>query len=114
MVMFRLISGVEPVLSTVRDIVSSVTNVSVTVVTQNPPQYMYAPPRALAQLGTYTAAYNTDLSYFKRAGKKVLFGGGTIANAHVADEYIEIDELEAMPRQYAAIVRELLSELGIE
>lgn len=84
--------------------------VSASVVTSNGPQRMYAPPRALAALGSYTAAYNTDLSYFARASKKVLFGAGSIANAHVEDEYIEVAALRALPGQYADIARELLEE----
>lgn len=71
---------------------------------------MYAPPRAAARFGTFHAAYNTDLSYFERAAKKVLFGGGTIADAHVEDESIALEELAAMPAAYVAIVRELLAE----
>lgn len=82
----------------------------VTGIKHNSPQRMYAPPRALEKFGTFHAAYNTDLAYFERAAKKVLFGGGTIANAHVEDEYIEIDHLEAMPLQYETIVKELLAE----
>lgn len=114
MVMFRLISDVAPVLAAVEDIVSATPNVTLTVITQNAPQRMYAPPNALAALGSYTAAYNTDLSYFRRASKKVLFGAGSIANAHVDDEYIDVAELEALPGQYADIVRELLAERARE
>jgi acetylornithine deacetylase/succinyl-diaminopimelate desuccinylase-like protein len=109
-VLFRLISDGGPVLAAVRELVDAAPDVAVTVVTYNPPQRMYAPPRALAAYGTYTAAYNTDLSYFRRAGRKVLFGGGSIANAHVSDEYIELADLDALPAQYEAIARELLAE----
>jgi acetylornithine deacetylase/succinyl-diaminopimelate desuccinylase-like protein len=79
-----------------------------TVVTQNAPQHMYAPSRVAATLGTYTASYNTDLSYFNHASKKILFGGGTIANAHIDDEYIDVEDLTQMPSQYRDIVVELL------
>jgi acetylornithine deacetylase/succinyl-diaminopimelate desuccinylase-like protein len=71
---------------------------------------MYAPPNATAKFGTYTASYNTDLSYFKNAGKKILFGGGTIADAHIDDEFIEIAALASMPLQYEEIIHELLTE----
>jgi acetylornithine deacetylase/succinyl-diaminopimelate desuccinylase-like protein len=109
-VMFRLVSEPSDVLADIDAIVSSDENVTATVLTQNPPPQIYAPPQAAATFGTYIASYNTDLSYFRKAKKKVLFGGGTIANAHIDDEYITLDDLIRMPSQYEAIVQELLSE----
>jgi acetylornithine deacetylase/succinyl-diaminopimelate desuccinylase-like protein len=108
--MFRLVSEPSDVLGAIDAIVSSNENVTVSVLAQNPPPPIYAPPQAAATFGTYVASYNTDLSYFLRAKKKVLFGGGTIANAHIDDEYITLDDLVQMPLQYEAIVQELLSE----
>lgn len=99
----------------VHDALRGLPNVTATFAGKgNPPQIHYAPPRALAAFGTYTAAYNTDLSYFNEASKKVLFGGGTIANAHTEDEYIDLADLRAMPHQYDAIVRELFEEQAVE
>lgn len=108
--LFRLVGPVAPVAETVSALAARAAGVSASVVASNGPLRMYAPPRALAALGSYTAAYNTDLSYFARASKKVLFGAGSIANAHVADEYIEVAALRALPGHYADIVRELLAE----
>lgn len=107
---FRIVSDVDLVIEQVHEAIRGLANITTAFGTRNPPQVHYAPPRALATFGSYTAAYNTDLSYFRHAEKKVLFGGGTIANAHVEDEYIDLKDLEAMPNQYEMIVGELLEE----
>lgn len=106
--MFRLVSDAASVIDTVQRVISSVPNVTVTPITHNDPLYMFTPLKAADAFGTYVAKYNTDLSYFRTVGKKVLFGGGNIINAHIRDEYIDLEDLERMPEQYAQIVEELL------
>jgi hypothetical protein len=108
--MFRLITGPADVLDVIHLKAASVANVSVRVISMTPPLQIYAPPRSAAEFGTFIASYNTDLSYFSQAKKIVLFGGGSILNAHTDDEYILLEELTQMPAQYEFIVRELLSD----
>ncbi|KAI6241428.1 M20-dimer domain-containing protein [Aphelenchoides fujianensis] len=46
---------------------------------------------------SYTVAFNTDIPYYSRRSQLkgiFLFGGGSITNAHSADEFILIEELE--------------------
>jgi acetylornithine deacetylase len=51
--------------------------------------------RLAGQNETYAVAYGTEASFFQDAGyPSVICGPGDIAQAHAADEYIEIAELE--------------------
>ncbi|MFN8623329.1 MAG: M20/M25/M40 family metallo-hydrolase [Chloroflexota bacterium] len=50
--------------------------------------------------------YGTDASEFERAGIPALvLGPGDIAQAHAADEWVEIDELQAAVEIYGALLR---------
>lgn len=51
-------------------------------------------------------SYGTDASKFVRAGiPAVVFGPGSIAQAHTAEEYIEIDQLERAVEVHSQILR---------
>lgn len=108
-IMFRLVGEPEEVLGTVRRIASGYGNVSVAVLTSNGPVSFLVPPRVAAELGTTSVAYNTDVPYYRRKYRAaVLFGAGSITNAHTEDEFVNVDELELLPGRLKTIVKEVL------
>jgi acetylornithine deacetylase len=55
--------------------------------------------RLAATKGSSTVAYGSEAGYFQRAGiPTVIVGPGDIAQAHTADEWIALDEIEACCR----------------
>ena len=58
----------------------------------------------------YGAGFGCDMTHFRAIGAEaVILGPGDIDRAHKADEYIELAELEAGRRVYAALLRRLLA-----
>lgn len=69
-------------------------------------------PNLAKKVGTTAVAYNTDIPFFKgRTVRTVLFGGGSIFQAHTEDEYIDRVELEQLPLLYEEIVQQLVTEM---
>jgi len=52
--------------------------------------------------------YTTDIPFLGRWGKPLLFGPGSVHEAHTADESVSIAELHQAADQYVAIARALL------
>jgi acetylornithine deacetylase/succinyl-diaminopimelate desuccinylase family protein len=58
----------------------------------------------------YGAGFGCDMTHFRGLGAEaVILGPGDIDRAHKADEYLELAELEAGRRAYAALLRRLLA-----
>lgn len=57
-------------------------------------------------------AFGTDVPYLPRFGKPVLFGPGSILDAHTDHEKIEKRALDRAAARYEAVCRELLARLG--
>jgi acetylornithine deacetylase len=55
-------------------------------------------------------AFTTDIPLLPRWGEPLLFGPGSILDAHTAEEHVEIAELEAAVDAYARIAEGLLAE----
>ncbi|CAM9838454.1 unnamed protein product [Phaeothamnion confervicola] len=77
------------------------------VVTQNAPVALTAPP--LEGMETAVASYNTDVAYFTFSGKAVLFGPGSIQDAHARGEKVLVKDLHAAVDAYKRIARHCLS-----
>lgn len=107
--LFRLIGPAEPVFEEVRRVIGEFENVTMEVGGQNAPVSFFVPERVAAELGTTTVAYNTDVPYYddENAGA-VLFGAGSITTAHTENEYINVDELELLPKRLQLITEEIL------
>jgi len=71
----------------------------------NPPTYMVT-PEGVDSIGV---AFNTDVPHLGRMGKPLLFGPGSILDAHAADEKISKRELLAAVDTYESLVRSLLA-----
>jgi len=69
------------------------------------------PPVRMKLLQGFDASvfpYTTDIPLLTDWGEPLLFGPGSIHEAHTADESVAIDELAAAADHYVAIARELL------
>ncbi|MGZ4778765.1 MAG: M20/M25/M40 family metallo-hydrolase, partial [Thermoanaerobaculia bacterium] len=70
----------------------------------NPPQFMTVPPGA----DSVVVAFNTDVPHLKNLGKPILFGPGSILDAHGAKEKIAKRDLLAAVDTYRDLVVQLL------
>lgn len=64
---------------------------------------------ALEGYETSVVAFNTDIPYFSFGGKSLLWGPGSILDAHTANERIKIEDLRAAVRMYAQIAKDCLA-----
>jgi acetylornithine deacetylase len=70
----------------------------------NDPVYMTVPEGEMSEV----VAFNTDAPHLKNFGRPLLFGPGSILDAHSATESISKRELLAAVGTYASVVRRLL------
>jgi acetylornithine deacetylase len=71
----------------------------------NPPQFMHVPDGAPSTV----VAFNTDVPWLSALGKPLLFGPGSILDAHGQNEKIGKQELLAAVDTYAKTVKSLLA-----
>ncbi len=57
-------------------------------------------------------AFTTDIPFLDRWGEPLLFGPGSILDAHTDEDHVRIEELEAAVLAYEQIARALLAEGG--
>jgi len=72
------------------------------------------PPVRLTTVTGFDAAvfpYTTDIPFLRAWGEPLLFGPGSVHEAHTADESVSIAELDAAADHYVTIARELLRKL---
>ncbi|CAM9763878.1 unnamed protein product [Choristocarpus tenellus] len=104
--MFRLTEAPEGILETVRGIVENDHHCSVEVISQNAPVSL----EVLPGFESDVAAYNTDIAYFKlKSGQALLFGPGSIHDAHSRNEKIGVSEMRAAVGLYQRIAKACLS-----
>jgi acetylornithine deacetylase len=77
----------------------------ITLSRSNPPQFMHVPAGAPSAV----VAFNSDVPWLANLGKPLLFGPGSILDAHGADEKIGKKELLSAVETYAETVRKLLT-----
>lgn len=110
---FRVATSAANVEANVRDVVARVGNGTVEMRVAGAhvdPIPLHVPPRFHKIMGgdTIKVAYNTDLPYYQGKFKHmVLFGAGSIEQAHTDGEFVDIEELSKLPRLYRLIVDEL-------
>lgn len=71
----------------------------------NPPQFMTVPPGASSAV----VAFNTDVPHLRGLGQPLLFGPGSILDAHGANEKISKKELLAAVETYELTILSLLA-----
>ena len=100
---FRLVTTPEDVQRRVEDLVAQHGG-KVTMSRGNPPQFMIVPEGEKSAV----VAFNTDVPWLGNLGKPLLFGPGSILDAHGANERIGKRELLAAVDTYEAMVISLL------
>jgi len=71
------------------------------------------PPVRLRTLPGYASrsfAFTTDIPLLPSWGEPLLFGPGSVLDAHTDNDHVKLDELEAAADSYVAIARTLLAE----
>ncbi len=71
----------------------------------NDPTWMYAP----SEQDSVVVAFNTDVPHLRKFGKPLLFGPGSILDAHGADEKIAKADMKAAVDAYRKLVKDLLA-----
>ena len=100
---FRLVTTPEDVQRRLEDLVAQHGG-KVTAARGNPPQFMIVPDGEKSAV----VAFNTDVPWLGNLGKPLLFGPGSILDAHGANEKIGKRELLAAVDTYEAMVISLL------
>jgi acetylornithine deacetylase len=62
-------------------------------------------------LNSASFPFATDIPFLDAWGEPLLFGPGSIVQAHTADEHVEIAELEQAVESYVRIARQLLARI---
>jgi acetylornithine deacetylase len=66
--------------------------------------------RTLPGFESETFAFTTDIPFLPRWGEPLLFGPGSVLDAHTDGDRVSLAELEAAADTYASLARSLLSE----
>ena len=66
--------------------------------------------RTLPGFEAETFAFTTDIPLLPRWGEPLLFGPGSVLDAHTDGDHVRLDELAAAAETYAALARTLLAE----
>jgi len=66
--------------------------------------------RTLPGFAAETFAFTTDIPLLPRWGEPLLFGPGSVLDAHTDGDHVALDELAAAADTYAALARTLLAE----
>ncbi|EME27145.1 acetylornithine deacetylase [Galdieria sulphuraria] len=102
-IMFRVVSEPEIVERIVENRAKKYSIVTKTY-SKNGPVRLYS----LDGFPTFVAKYNTDIPYAKFYRKALLFGAGSILDAHTSQEKISLDDLGKLPEFYVQIAKKLL------
>jgi len=100
---FRLVTTPEDVEAKLRDLVAKHGG-RITLTRGNPPQHMLVPEGRKSAI----VAFNTDVPWLSSLGKPLLFGPGSILDAHGANERIAKRDLLAAVDTYEEMVISLL------
>jgi len=102
-IMFRLVTTPEDVQSRLEDLLSEHKG-TIAMARGNVPQFMHVPEGRPSTV----VAFNTDVPWLSKLGKPILFGPGSILDAHGVDEKIGKRELVAAVTTYEELVIDLL------
>lgn len=101
-VMFRVVTSQEDIYEKVRAIAAD--RVAITVISANNPTDL----TTLPGYDTTIIAFNTDIPYLHFDGKALLWGAGSIMDAHTADEKILLEDLPRAVTTYVALAQTCL------
>jgi acetylornithine deacetylase len=106
---FRLAGPPDETLARMKTLVAKYDG-EITVSRGNPPQFMHVPEGRASRV----VAFNTDVPWLSNLGKPLLFGPGSILDAHGVNEKISKRELLAAVGTYEELVVELLGRMKAE
>eukprot|EP01126_Amoeba_proteus_P002183 TRINITY_DN10681_c0_g1_i1.p1 TRINITY_DN10681_c0_g1~~TRINITY_DN10681_c0_g1_i1.p1 ORF type:complete len:212 (-),score=27.32 TRINITY_DN10681_c0_g1_i1:175-810(-) len=106
--MFRLICCPEVVVEILQGLCSQYKDVKMTVLGQNDPVNMTYVSELVTGFEFGVASFNTDIPYLHFDGRAILYGHGDITDAHCPREFINIEDLRALPHAYERLVVQLL------
>lgn len=110
-VMWRVVGKASNVEQKARQIAGKYKDVEFVILKMNDAMDFYTPEKVGLEVGTTQVAYNTDVPYYQGAIRRaVLFGAGSIHQAHTEQEYIETKQLERLPMLYERMARDLLQD----
>lgn len=110
-VFWRVVDNTTAIVTQAKRIIERYTGATIQLIRHNDP-IEYFVPEISKKVGTTIVAYNTDIPFYKGPTKRlVLFGGGSIFQAHSNNEFIDRNELEQLPHLYEQIAQELLDEM---
>ncbi|MBK5258868.1 MAG: M20/M25/M40 family metallo-hydrolase [Thermoanaerobaculia bacterium] len=98
-IMFRLVTDPDDVRMKLEKILAKHRG-TITVARGNPPQFMTVPDGAESRV----VAFNTDVPHLGNLGKPILFGPGSILDAHGKDERIAKKDLLASIDTYEKLI----------
>lgn len=102
-VMVRVITSQTQIKEMVEEVVAG--RVPYNIITGNDPCEL----TTLEGYETVVVSFNTDIPYLKFNGKALLWGAGSIQDAHTANEYIKVEDLEAAVGIYEQLARQCLA-----
>lgn len=102
-VMIRVVTSEAEILQQLKDAVGDLAEVN--LIASNDPCEL----TTLEGYETVVVSFNTDIPYFKFDGKALLWGAGSILDAHTSGEKMPIADLEAAPGIYADLARRCLA-----
>eukprot|EP00871_Galdieria_phlegrea_P003062 jgi/Galph1/3757/GphlegSOOS_G2423.1 len=102
-IMFRVVSDPLSVEQIVKQLAKK-HSVLVETYSKNGPVRLFT----LNGYDNFVAKYNTDIPYARFYRKALLFGAGSILDAHTAEEKIAVEDLRNLPQEYKKIVTTLL------
>jgi len=102
-VMIRVVTNEKDILDQVRETVGNLAEIR--MIASNDPCEL----TTLEGYETIVVSFNTDIPYFKFTGKALLWGAGSIKDAHTSGEKIGIKDLEAAVDIYADLARKCLT-----
>lgn len=104
-IMFRVVSEPEVVENIVKERAKKYSVTAKTYSKNGPVRLHY-----LEGFPTFVAKYNTDIPYAKFYHKALLFGAGSILDAHTSQERISLNDLRKLPESYISIAKMLLHQ----
>ncbi|MDJ0839813.1 MAG: M20/M25/M40 family metallo-hydrolase [Acidobacteriota bacterium] len=102
-VMFRVVTSEKEIFARLKAIVAE--RAEVDLITSNDPCDL----GTVEGYETVVVSFNTDIPYFKFNGKALLWGAGSILDAHTSGEKIRITDLEKAVAVYAELARKCLA-----
>jgi len=109
--MFRVVSSPQIIHDILSKLCQKYTDMSIEVLTQNDPVDMSYVKNLISGFEFFSASFNTDIPFLKFDGKAVLYGHGSICDAHCPREFISLNDLKSLVGRYKELALQLHRQL---